>query len=534
MGFIFTSYSRQDTNIVDNLASRLKSDGFEVWIDRENIKGGDQWRKQIVKAIHTADAFVLMLSPNSTASDNVRKEVDLAENAKRKLFPFVLAPVDLPEELLYQLSGIQWIEFYKDPVEKYQELVELLREHQKSLPPAPETRKVEVVISGKEVKKFGAEEQEALLKFMTQKAETPRASLSLAGLAAGSVHAFINMPADAAYTLKTAALNRDASLLKYGIDAMRLDGEEEYVLVQTGEIGPLNLKPRRGFPTRPLLTVIGVGIILTILYSMFFNSSQAIRPRTPTETITATPTKTLEPTRTRTPTPTPTKTLTPTVTLNAPPGAPEIVSPLQDSTVLCEGKIFLDWQGPYDASGIAAYEVSLDEILRNQQSNIIVEQVRGSVTELDVTNYVYKYCGRRLAWKVRAQDGAGVWGEWSANPVFLTQNNLPPAPVINIDQIQPNGNVSCYASPKLFWDEPGDSNGIINYQLVIDIYNYDNGQWNNAFNDYVTSNSYNITPIVSKSCGTWLRARVKAQDGLGDWGEWSSWLEVFIELPTPG
>ena len=38
----------------------------------------------------------------------------------------------------------------------------------------------------------------------------------------GSVHVFIRMPTQAAYKLKTAALNRNVGLVKSGIHALRL------------------------------------------------------------------------------------------------------------------------------------------------------------------------------------------------------------------------------------------------------------------------------------------------------------------------
>ncbi len=422
MGFAFISYSRQDTKIVDNIVSRLKSDGFEVWLDRENIKGGDLWRKQIVKAIHTTDAFILMLSPNSVASENVRKEVDLAESAKRKLFPFLLAQVDLPEEWLYQLAGIQWIEFYANPQEKYQELVEVLREHQKSLSAMPETRQMEVVMGSKTVKTFGAKEQEELLKLMAEKAETPRANLSLANVAAGSVHAFINMPADAAYTLKTAALNRDKELIKYGIDAVRLDGEEDFVLVNTGNIGPLKLKPRSSFFTGFFLTVIGLGILIAGILTAFPALGSVLQPATLTSTPSPTATRTNTPVPTKTSTPTrtstPTNTFTPTSTPNIPPSAPEIVSPIDKSTVSCDDRIFLVWKEPYGANGIAKYEVGLDVNIDNQWNHIFVQQVDAKTTRLNISRYVYDNCKRWFGWRVDAMDNTGIWGDWSSASYF--------------------------------------------------------------------------------------------------------------------
>src|SRR6185369_8629383 len=92
---------------------------------------------------------------------------------------------------------------------------------------------------------FGAVEKERLLTALANIAETTRTKLNLANVSAGSVHAFVDMPTHAAYVLKTAALNGDKRLLKHKIDALRLDGDENYVLVNSGEIGPLDLPKRK-------------------------------------------------------------------------------------------------------------------------------------------------------------------------------------------------------------------------------------------------------------------------------------------------
>ncbi|MEP7137652.1 MAG: toll/interleukin-1 receptor domain-containing protein [Chloroflexota bacterium] len=532
MGFVFISYSRQDTQIVDHVVARLKSDGFEVWLDRENIKGGDLWRKQIVKAIHTSDAFLLMLSPNSTASDNVRKEVDLAESAKRRLFPFVLASVDLPEELLYQLSGVQWIEFYTNPDESYQELVNILREHQQRLEAMPATRQVEVVMGTKTVKKFGAKEQAELLKLMTAKAETPRTSLNLTNVTAGSVHAFIDMPADAAYNLKTAALNRDKGLIKYGIDAVRLDGEEDFVLVNTGEIGPLKIKPPSSFFTNFFLTIIGLGILIAGVFSIFPKLGSILSPATFTPTQTPTPAKTSTLIATRTQIPTPTRTETPTVIPNTPPPAPEGLSPRNKSTVSCDDRIFLTWQQPSDPDGTANYEVSLDIDIRGQLKNIFVQQVDGKTTQLDITREVYANCKSQLAWRVRAMDGAKAWGDSSPEYIFLTQNTLPLAPTIDLNPQFEAGRIPCNSSAQLFWKTPYDASGIINYQIQIFIYK---DGWVSLINKEIGNiESYDISFLAAKYCGSAFQAQVMAQDNHKDWGPWSPMFDFLIELPIPG
>ena len=110
MGYIFLSYSRRDSQFVDALRSRLESNGIQVWVDRTDIQGGSQWRSEIVKAIEGADSIIVILSPNSIQSDNVRKELDIAESHKSKIIPVEIGRVTIPPDFEYQLAGLQRIE----------------------------------------------------------------------------------------------------------------------------------------------------------------------------------------------------------------------------------------------------------------------------------------------------------------------------------------------------------------------------------------------------------------------------------------
>ena len=165
MRHIFISYSRVDDEAVRWIVARLEQDGFNVWIDREEIKAGELWHETIVQAIDNADAFVLMLSPASSTSDNVRREVDLAEGANKRLIPVFLAPFNLPACLLYQLAGIEWIEYYRDPEAKYSELVEALRARQQkfSLCQKSKLLDMESILGNIKISVLGTEKQENLL-----------------------------------------------------------------------------------------------------------------------------------------------------------------------------------------------------------------------------------------------------------------------------------------------------------------------------------------------------------------------------------
>ena len=139
MAQVFTSYSRRDTEVVDTIVSKMSEAGISVWIDREAIKAGNQWRVQIVQAIDTCQAFVLMLSPNSAASDNVRKEIDLSQDSGRTIFAVMLEPTKIPAEIRYQLAGLQFIDIQMLGFDKAVTLlIETVREHLAKFGPVEE------------------------------------------------------------------------------------------------------------------------------------------------------------------------------------------------------------------------------------------------------------------------------------------------------------------------------------------------------------------------------------------------------------
>ena len=250
MSQIFVSYSRRDLEIVDSIVEEIEAAGIGVWIDREDIKAGKTWRVQIVEAIATCDAFVLMLSSNSAASDNVRREIDLAQDAGCAVFILKLDPVKLPAEMLYQLVGLQHIELQQLGIdEAVHRLIDTLEEHLATWKQHDDrtVRQVELVFQEGTRAEFGANKRAETLGLIAAVTETPQSQLEIANLEAGGVHVFVDMPATAAFELKTRALNRDGRLKRFGVKSLRVVGDKQYVnislgiLTATATIGTLNM-----------------------------------------------------------------------------------------------------------------------------------------------------------------------------------------------------------------------------------------------------------------------------------------------------
>lgn len=315
MSHVFISYSRRNKELVDRMVGDLEKAGINVWLDREDIKAGDSWRLQIVEAIDACDAFVLMLSPESAASENVHKEVILAADSKRKTFIVMLEPVKMPAAIRYQLAGLQHIDLKMLGMETCMEqLTSVLNDHLKKIKSTDEaTKKTELVIQGIDLSQFTADKQEQLLAFISNLAQTDRSQLKIAGLAAGSVHVFVEMPALTAYKLKTAALNSDPRFAGLNITLLRVVGDTHYIDIVRGVMVMASKPALFGYFNLAAIIIPAILVIVAVLFFLLRPASSA----PPVDEVTASPSPTAD---SATPTFVPSDTVAPdTVTPEATP-----------------------------------------------------------------------------------------------------------------------------------------------------------------------------------------------------------------------
>jgi serine/threonine-protein kinase len=109
---VFISYAANDRERVLGLVKRLRDAGVSVWIDQAGIDVATMWSQEIVSAIRGCKVMLLSISPHSTESENVVKELALASERKKPIIPVYLEPSDIPETMEYQLAGIQRVEYF--------------------------------------------------------------------------------------------------------------------------------------------------------------------------------------------------------------------------------------------------------------------------------------------------------------------------------------------------------------------------------------------------------------------------------------
>jgi TIR domain len=106
----FFSYCRDDSEFALRLAEDLKTAGANVWLDQLDIDAGQEWDSAIEDAVRQCPQMLLILSPASVQSRNVRNEVAFALDEQKAIIPVLYQDCRVPLQLL----RIQHLDFRTD------------------------------------------------------------------------------------------------------------------------------------------------------------------------------------------------------------------------------------------------------------------------------------------------------------------------------------------------------------------------------------------------------------------------------------
>jgi hypothetical protein len=83
-------------------------DKYKLWIDIEDILGGEQWRNTVGEALDNSTCLLLILSPNSTNSSEVNREYTYALTNK---LPIIVIQHNEVKKLGFGIHDLQIIDF---------------------------------------------------------------------------------------------------------------------------------------------------------------------------------------------------------------------------------------------------------------------------------------------------------------------------------------------------------------------------------------------------------------------------------------
>jgi TIR domain len=107
---VFISYAHEDAGFVRALHDRLVAQGRGVWIDWQSIPYSAEWWAEIERGIEASAAFVVILSPDSVASQICARELAHAEAGHARIIPVVCRDVE-QEPVPKSLADRNWIFF---------------------------------------------------------------------------------------------------------------------------------------------------------------------------------------------------------------------------------------------------------------------------------------------------------------------------------------------------------------------------------------------------------------------------------------
>lgn len=119
----FVSYSREDSEFALRLAQDLKKAGAHIWLDQMDIQPGYPWDNAIEDALMASPLMLLILSPSSAKSDNVRNEISFALEQGKTVIPVLYMNCVVP----LRLQRTQRIDFRSDYARGLTSLLEQLQ-----------------------------------------------------------------------------------------------------------------------------------------------------------------------------------------------------------------------------------------------------------------------------------------------------------------------------------------------------------------------------------------------------------------------
>ncbi|HZD48694.1 MAG TPA: toll/interleukin-1 receptor domain-containing protein, partial [Silvibacterium sp.] len=115
---IFLCHSSSDKAFVRELYKRVKSEGFEPWLDEECLLPGQDRDLEIRKAVRASDIVVVCLSRSSVSKEGyIQKEIRAAlDCADEKLDGSIfIVPLRLDDcNVPNRLSRWHWVNFFED------------------------------------------------------------------------------------------------------------------------------------------------------------------------------------------------------------------------------------------------------------------------------------------------------------------------------------------------------------------------------------------------------------------------------------
>jgi hypothetical protein len=119
------SFCNQDEAAAVEIVGILEQAGFPCWIANRDV--WQNYQEEIVDAIKTTKAMIIVFSDSANKSDEIKKELSLAGKYKLKKFPVRIEDAAPKGAFEYELSNSQYIDFFKNRDAAIARMTQVLR-----------------------------------------------------------------------------------------------------------------------------------------------------------------------------------------------------------------------------------------------------------------------------------------------------------------------------------------------------------------------------------------------------------------------
>ena len=107
---LFISHSSADAETARALVTDFENRGITCWMAPRDIPMGSSYQGEIVKAIEHCRAMLLLFSSAANDSEHVLREVELAAQNRKPIYPLRIDATEPAGGLRYMLANKQWVE----------------------------------------------------------------------------------------------------------------------------------------------------------------------------------------------------------------------------------------------------------------------------------------------------------------------------------------------------------------------------------------------------------------------------------------
>jgi len=116
MAKIFLCHANEDKPQVRDVYQRLKAEGFEPWLDKEDLLPGQLWDQEIRRALKNSDIILIFFSQKSVVKRGyVQDEMKLALEVREEIPEVYTIPVRLDNcEIPEPFRIFQWVDLFDE------------------------------------------------------------------------------------------------------------------------------------------------------------------------------------------------------------------------------------------------------------------------------------------------------------------------------------------------------------------------------------------------------------------------------------